>query len=38
MTIQFQADNDLNQIIVSVVARRQPEVDFQTASRRIYMA
>jgi predicted nuclease of predicted toxin-antitoxin system len=32
MTIKFQADNDLNQFIVSVVARRQPEVDFQTAS------
>jgi hypothetical protein len=31
MTIKFQADNDLNQIIVSAVERRQPEVDFQTA-------
>ncbi len=31
MTIKFQADNDLNQIIVSAVKRREAEVDFQTA-------
>ena len=31
MTIKFQADNDLNQIIVSAITRREPEVDFQTA-------
>jgi hypothetical protein len=31
MTIKFQADNDLNQVIVSAVKRREAEVDFQTA-------
>jgi hypothetical protein len=31
MTIEFQADNDLNQIIVSAVKRREAEVDFQMA-------
>jgi hypothetical protein len=32
MPVRFQADADLNQIIVSAVVRRFPEVDFRTAS------
>jgi hypothetical protein len=32
MPIRFQADADLNQIIVSAVLRRVPEVDFRTAT------
>jgi len=31
MTVRFQADADLNQIIVLAVIRREPAVDFQTA-------
>ncbi|ETX08487.1 DUF5615 family PIN-like protein [Candidatus Entotheonella palauensis] len=31
MTIKFQADNDLNQIIISAVKRRDAAMDFQTA-------
>ena len=31
MTIQFQADADLNQIILLAVRRREPSIDFQTA-------
>jgi hypothetical protein len=31
MAIRFQADADLNQIIVSAIARRVPAVDFRTA-------
>ena len=31
MKIRFQADADLNQIIVSAVARREPAIDFQSA-------
>lgn len=31
MRIRFQADADLNQIIVKAVLRREPSVDFQTA-------
>ena len=32
MRIRFQADADLNQIIVAAVLRRIPEADFRTAS------
>ena len=32
MPIRLQADADFNQIIVSAVARRYPEIDFQTAT------
>ncbi len=32
MPIRFQADADLNQIIVSAVVRRAPAIDFRTAS------
>ena len=31
MTIRFQADVNLNQIIVRAVCRREPALDFQTA-------
>jgi hypothetical protein len=31
MKIRFQADADLNQIILSAVLRREPLIDFQTA-------
>jgi hypothetical protein len=31
MTIRFQADADLNQIIVLAAIRREPSLDFQTA-------
>lgn len=32
MPIRFQADADLNQIIVSAVMRRAPAIDFRTAT------
>ena len=32
MTVRFQADADLNQIIVVAVQRRYPEIDFRTAA------
>jgi hypothetical protein len=32
MPIRFQADADLNQIIVSAVLRRAPAIDFRTAT------
>jgi hypothetical protein len=32
MKVRFQADADLNQIIVSAVARRVMEIDFRTAT------
>ena len=32
MPIRFQADADLNQIIVSAVLRRVPAIDFRTAA------
>jgi uncharacterized protein DUF5615 len=32
MAIRFQADADLNQIIVSAVTRRAPAIDFRTAT------
>jgi predicted nuclease of predicted toxin-antitoxin system len=32
MPIRIQADADVNQIIVSAVARRYPEIDFRTAA------
>ncbi len=31
MTVQFQADANLNQIILLAVRRREPALDFQTA-------
>ncbi len=31
MRVRFQADADLNMVIVHAVVRRQPAVDFQTA-------
>ena len=31
MKIRFQADADLNQIIVLATVRREPSIDFQTA-------
>jgi len=31
MTVRFQADADLNQIIVKAVLRREPGIDFRTA-------
>ena len=32
MTLRFQADADLNQIILHAVVRREPALDFQTAA------
>lgn len=32
MPVRFQADADLNQIIVSAVLRRTPAIDFRTAT------
>lgn len=32
MTIRFQADADLNQNILTGILRREPEIDFQTAT------
>ena len=32
MPIRYQADTDLNQIIVSAVVRRVPAIDFRTAT------
>jgi len=32
MPLRFQADADLNQIIVSAVLRRMPSIDFRTAT------
>jgi len=32
MPVRFQADADLNQIIVSAVLRREPAIDFRTAT------
>ena len=32
MTLRFQADADLNQIILHAVVRREPTLDFQTAA------
>jgi hypothetical protein len=32
MPIRFQADADLNQVIVSAVVRRAPAIDFRTAA------
>src|SRR5262249_18689656 len=31
MRIRFQADADLNEIIISILLRRAPQIDFQTA-------
>jgi hypothetical protein len=32
MKPRFQADADLNEIIVSALLRREPTIDFQTAT------
>ena len=32
MKVQFQADADLNEILVKATIRREPGIDFQTAS------
>ncbi|HXF39626.1 MAG TPA: DUF5615 family PIN-like protein [Blastocatellia bacterium] len=32
MTVRFQADADLNQILVKATLRREPGIDFQTAN------
>ena len=32
MTVRFQADADLNQIIVTSLLRREPIIDFQSAT------
>ena len=32
MAVRFQADADLNQILVSAVVRHEPAIDFRTAS------
>ena len=31
MSIRFQADNDLNRLIVAATFRREPSIEFQTA-------
>jgi len=31
MTVRYQADADLNQVIITGVLRREPTIDFQTA-------
>lgn len=31
MSVRFQADNDLNQLIVAATYRREPAIDFQSA-------
>jgi hypothetical protein len=31
MSVRFQADADLNHIIVEATLRREPSIDFQTA-------
>ncbi len=33
MSIRFQADNDLNRLIVSATYRYEPAIDFQTAQQ-----
>lgn len=33
MRLRFQADEDLNQTIVLAIARREPGIDFQTATQ-----
>ena len=33
MKVRFQADADLNQIILRALIRHEPEVDFQTATK-----
>lgn len=32
MTVRFQADADLNQILLKATIRREPSIDFQTAN------
>ncbi|HKP10664.1 MAG TPA: DUF5615 family PIN-like protein [Blastocatellia bacterium] len=33
MTVRFQADADLKQVIVKAIQRREPAIDFQTATQ-----
>ena len=33
MSIRYQADNDLNQLIVAATYRKEPGIDFQTAQK-----
>lgn len=33
MKVRFQADADLNQIVLLATIRREPTIDFQTANR-----
>lgn len=35
MKVRFQADADLNQIILRALIRHEPEVDFQTATQAV---
>lgn len=36
VSIRFQADNDLNSVIVASTLRREPGIDFQTAQARSF--
>ena len=33
MSIRYQADNDLNQLILAATFRKEPSIDFQTAQK-----
>jgi hypothetical protein len=33
VSIRYQADNDLNQLIVAATYRKEPAIDFQTAQK-----
>lgn len=33
MSIRYQADNDLNRLIVAATCRKEPSIDFQTAQK-----
>ena len=35
MKVRFQADADLNEILVKALLRREPEIDVQTLGRRV---
>ena len=35
MKVRFQADGDLNQIILRALIRRESEIDFQTATKAV---
>jgi hypothetical protein len=36
MKVRFQADADLNQIILLATIRQEPAIDFQTATTQVY--